>query len=270
MVGILVMNNLKKNLKTVAAMTLALVITACGAAKLEDKLDLGKKYLEELNYDEAIAAFDEAIEIDPANIDAYVGKAKAYEGKSTTIDDVEESLDTLLLAYVTLDDMVQATDVEYTGIDESMDSVSLLMGTIETEFTDEIYPYLTQLQEAEDFDTVQKLKDKYSEYFDINFDYYLMPASVTVSGVYVYISMTDGQVYYNLDDAISNDTDASFDPGIYLDSPITMPNGEQTQVFSLAGYDYDWEDLGSHITITGMIYPFEFSNGTSRYGIVEE
>ena len=56
------------------------VLTACGskAAMAADKIELGQKYLTELNYTEAIASFTEAIKLDPNNIQAYMGRAEAY------------------------------------------------------------------------------------------------------------------------------------------------------------------------------------------------
>lgn len=58
------------------------VLTACGskAATAADKIELGQKYLTELNYTEAVAAFTEVIKINPSNIEAYVGRAEAYKG----------------------------------------------------------------------------------------------------------------------------------------------------------------------------------------------
>ena len=56
------------------------VLTACGskAATAADKIELGQKYLTELNYTEAVASFTEAIKLDPDNIQAYMGRAEAY------------------------------------------------------------------------------------------------------------------------------------------------------------------------------------------------
>ena len=58
----------------------AVLLTSCGskAATATDKIDLGQKYLTELNYTEAIASFTEAIKLDPNNIQAYMGRAEAY------------------------------------------------------------------------------------------------------------------------------------------------------------------------------------------------
>ena len=56
--------------------------TACtsNAAKAVEKVELGQKYLTELNYTEAVASFTEAIGLDPENIPAYMGRAEAYVG----------------------------------------------------------------------------------------------------------------------------------------------------------------------------------------------
>ena len=58
------------------------LFTACTskAAKAQEKIELGQKYLTELNYTEAVASFTEAIELDPENIPAYMGRAEAYIG----------------------------------------------------------------------------------------------------------------------------------------------------------------------------------------------
>ena len=58
------------------------VLAACGskAVTAADKIELGQKYLTELNYTEAVASFTEAIKLDPDNIQAYMGRAEAYKG----------------------------------------------------------------------------------------------------------------------------------------------------------------------------------------------
>lgn len=48
------------------------------ARSLQRQLDLGYRYLSEMDYEHAIAAFEAAIEIDPRNADAYLGLADAY------------------------------------------------------------------------------------------------------------------------------------------------------------------------------------------------
>ena len=58
---------------------LATVVSKSASAKrLEEQLSLGDKYLSELDYEQAIASYLAAIEIDPKNVDAYLGLADAY------------------------------------------------------------------------------------------------------------------------------------------------------------------------------------------------
>ena len=58
----------------------ALLFTACagGAKSTVSQLELGRKYLTEMNYSEAIAAFTEAIRLNPDDIEAYLARAEAY------------------------------------------------------------------------------------------------------------------------------------------------------------------------------------------------
>ncbi len=73
----------KRPLRLAAVLLLLLaLLTACTskAARAQEKIELGQKYLTELNYTEAVASFTEAIELDPENIPAYMGRAEAYVG----------------------------------------------------------------------------------------------------------------------------------------------------------------------------------------------
>ena len=56
--------------------------------KYNDQLELAERYLDELDYDRAIAAYKEAIEIDPRQAEAYLGLANAYEESG----DIEEAI----------------------------------------------------------------------------------------------------------------------------------------------------------------------------------
>ncbi len=51
---------------------------ANGETSWQEQYDLGVRYLEEGNYEEAIIAFSAAIEIDPKRAEAYVGRGDAY------------------------------------------------------------------------------------------------------------------------------------------------------------------------------------------------
>ena len=63
--------------------------------KLEEQLELGQRYIEELNYEQAIVSYEAAIEIDPMSADAYLGLAVAY----MSAGNYEKAIETLQLGY---------------------------------------------------------------------------------------------------------------------------------------------------------------------------
>ena len=50
------------------------------AGREESMLELGQRYLDELNYEQAVACFTSYLEIDPKSVEAYIGLAEAYIG----------------------------------------------------------------------------------------------------------------------------------------------------------------------------------------------
>ena len=62
------------------------LLTACGqsAPTWQEQYDLGVRYLSEGSYEEAVIAFTAAIEIDPKQASAYVGRGDAYVGLGET------------------------------------------------------------------------------------------------------------------------------------------------------------------------------------------
>ena len=60
---------------------LLLSLAACGGkGSWQEQYDLGMRYLNEGSYQEAVIAFEAAIEIDPKRPEAYLGAAEAYVG----------------------------------------------------------------------------------------------------------------------------------------------------------------------------------------------
>lgn len=81
-----------------------IIYNSSDMVKLKKQLDLGQKYLAEMNYEESVIAFNRAIEIDPRSADAYLGLANAYLG----LGDEEAALETLEAGYeVTGDERLQ-------------------------------------------------------------------------------------------------------------------------------------------------------------------
>lgn len=86
-------SNVKKRGKLIGILAAAAVLIAAvvgigiynaPANRMSRALDLGTRYLEEQNYEQALVEFDKVIAIDPMSVDAYLGKAQAYEGMGDT------------------------------------------------------------------------------------------------------------------------------------------------------------------------------------------
>ena len=90
-----------------------MLLTACSskATNAADKIELGQKYLTELNYTEAIASFTEAIKLDPNNIQAYMGRAEAY----VALGEYDKALADYRFISGTTEDMPYTRALSYIG-----------------------------------------------------------------------------------------------------------------------------------------------------------
>ena len=75
-----------KNMITFLSLLLMpIVLLACGKSteeQIAEQLELGQRYLAEMNYEEAVVAFQKVIELDDRNVDAYLGLGQVYEGQA--------------------------------------------------------------------------------------------------------------------------------------------------------------------------------------------
>lgn len=93
----------KKKIIVIAALVLLIVVIAIAVCfmansnqrKLDRQLDLGQQYMDELDYEEALASYLMAIEIDDKCDAAYIGAAKAY----VKLDQMEAAVDILKQGY---------------------------------------------------------------------------------------------------------------------------------------------------------------------------
>ena len=61
-----------------ASIITGIVASSTGTrTRVKQKLELGEKYLSEMKYEEAILVFKEVIEIEPRNVQAYLGDRKS-------------------------------------------------------------------------------------------------------------------------------------------------------------------------------------------------
>ncbi len=72
-----------EKVQVIICITISIIlISACSKpieVQIQEQLDLGNKYLTEMNYEQAVIAFTKAIELDEKNVAAYEGAARAYE-----------------------------------------------------------------------------------------------------------------------------------------------------------------------------------------------
>ncbi len=106
------------------------------ANRMSRHLDLGARYLEEQNYEQAIVEFNQVIAIDLMSVDAYLGKAQAYEG----MGDIEKAIETLQTSY------------EKTRDERVKEAVG-----------DCLTDYIERLIEEERYDEVKALIEKYRD-----------------------------------------------------------------------------------------------------------
>lgn len=143
----------KTGLRLIAAVLLAaFLFTACasGASRASEKIELGQKYLTELNYTEAVAAFTEVIKIDPSNIEAYVGRAEAYKG----LKQYEEAKADYTTVIEKADDMPYTQAQAYAGRAEVYDL------TDDTTAAESDYSAAIGLLESEDIGKKENIAEK--------------------------------------------------------------------------------------------------------------
>ena len=118
------------------------------AVRVKKQLDLGEKYLAELDYDQAIVAYEKVIEIEPMNVEAYLGLADAYIGK----DDYESALVVLQKGY------------DLTGNEEIGNKLDEIKEEIERR------KYAEELKMALAKETEEEAEEKGDMYIDFDFE----------------------------------------------------------------------------------------------------
>ncbi len=104
-----------------------------GRADISETLSLAQRYLDEENYEQAVIEFDRIIEIDPMNVDAYLGKAEAL----IALGDADEAIEVLEDAYeLTGDEDILAMLEELTKPEETAEvTTAATTATTPTETT---------------------------------------------------------------------------------------------------------------------------------------
>ena len=100
-------------LVVIAVVIIGIIVYSNSApVKLSKQLELGQKYLTEQDYEQAIVAYQVAIEIDPMASDAYLGLADAYIGQG----EYEKATEVLQTGYdITADERLRDKLAEVTA-----------------------------------------------------------------------------------------------------------------------------------------------------------
>ena len=136
---------MKRFITTVLAFVMIITLGACGqsaAVTWQEQYDLGVKYLSEGNYEEAIIAFNAAIEIDPKQAVIYSGRGQAYilsgetpENLAAALADFEQavSMDETLAegwtgmaeVYISMGDYDKAAEILKQALDKTEENPSV-------------------------------------------------------------------------------------------------------------------------------------------------
>lgn len=166
----------KRIVSMMAVWVLLLGLCACGQGTSEqaggtehttwqEQYDLGVRYLSEGNYQEAIIAFTAAIEIDPKQALAYVGRGDAYVGLGETEENLAAALadytKALSLGETDISLYLKISDI-YTAQNDHKKSQEVL---------DEAAGLWGELEEIEERRTAIRTQDRFTQSYDfVEFD----------------------------------------------------------------------------------------------------
>ena len=127
-------------------LSVMVLICACGqkAPTWQEQYDLGVRYLSEGNYEEAIIAFTAAIEIDPKQAPAYVGRGDAYTAQGKTLADITKAYELYQKAAADYEQAVTlgSADVQ-SKLDDLKATIQLLQANVDANpLLKELFPLM--------------------------------------------------------------------------------------------------------------------------------
>ena len=170
---------------------IGLLIIGCSSkvGRIKEQLDLGSKYMAELDYENAIIALNKAIEIDPKNVDAYAMLAKVYE-KSGRPDEAKSTLEKAL-------EIENLSSEKTAEINEEIEGLQYLVkiSQIPKEYDEPLSIELSNAKSLRIFYTIETENSEMS----IADGEYMNPIILDNNGTYVLTtySMDENDVKYN-------------------------------------------------------------------------
>lgn len=138
--------------------------------RVNKQLDLGQQYLLDMQYEEAIAAFEIVIEMEPKSTEAYLGMAEAY----VALGDPQEAVKILKRGYRETGDEVLNIRLEELEAELSREQVDLSIVQIDTNAFPEIMVYFSVEDADGNFiddvqtEQIQVLESDGNEWVEIN------------------------------------------------------------------------------------------------------
>lgn len=248
---------MRKTISILLAFVLTMSLCACGssAAKWQEQYDLGKKYLDDGNYKEAVVAFKAAITIDPKRAEAYSGAADAYIGQ----DDYDNARKILQEGYKATGDESLKTKMD--GLDSGESSDPPQSNTITAQATVIFNP------------------DAYADQWKVYMDKYQVGKGDTQRcSIYSFgirfsspVTFTIGGQTYTASEALLVGSDAFSTEGLHDDKTNTNSEmiGKQLTVSGHFWLNDQTTEITGPVTRDGVVYYEYRPNGPYCFSITE-
>jgi len=241
----------------------SLFLSACGQSTptWQEQYDMGVRYLSEGNYEEAIIAFTAAIEIDPKQALAYLGRGDSYVGSGTT----EENLAAALTDYELAIELDEANVVAYLRLadvyirkGEYDKSLEILKQGLEKTDHPDIMNKLSELEKQ----TIEE--PTVDGTISIGGSGHNMELSITWPGLpkEVWVGQRNGDITFASISLSFSDGKSTFQVGTDILSEsteyrmIAIPDGEDCQHYlsiayaSNGDYAHTWNWIQTHVDAT--------------------
>lgn len=213
---------------------------------LEEALSLGERYMEELDYGNAVEAYNEAIRIDPKNKQAYLGLAQAYSG-SGEYDQAEVAYRELLNLDASNAEAYRELAEMYIRLDQLEKAKSLLEQAVQQTDSEELQQlYAETTPKAPTFSLDG---GSYSQYQEV--------AIASENG--------DSIIYYTTDGS-----EPTADSPVYTEPIILISGRTQLKAAVVSSQGYQSDTTSAEYTITVTPTEVEFADPVIKDAVRNE
>lgn len=148
----------KSGIRNLFLLFTALFLISCApkTIDIQEQMVLGQRYLDEMNYEEAILAFNKVISVDPKNVEAERNLAIAYKETGKT-DKAAQSMTAIILQNENTEEDLDFMNELLSGL-EDLESASALTEMVYTQTGDErfIRTLIAINGKRNDFDAIER------------------------------------------------------------------------------------------------------------------